>query len=252
MKRMIPFVLVSLAVVLPTRALAQVAVPDSVTPERVFEGNDLFHAGSCVRCHAVLGRGPGRNAPDLSDADWLHGSDYDAIFHTIWWGVEQDEMKAQPPFRFEMYPRGAMPWTRAQTQAVAAYVWTISRPETYSFVATQAEFHVHVTAGEFDRAVETFKRAVGQFPDRLLLTEGALNAVAYRVLEAGGLEGAITLFELNAQQHPESWNVWDSLAEGYARSGDRAKAIEFYEKSLQLNPQNDNAKTKISELRNQS
>jgi pentatricopeptide repeat protein len=100
--------------------------------------------------------------------------------------------------------------------------------------------------------VETFERAAGRFPDRLLLTEGALNAVAYRVLDGGGLEGAVALFELNTQQHPESWNVWDSLAEGYARSGNREKAIELYEKSLQLNPQNDDARTKISELRNQS
>jgi tetratricopeptide (TPR) repeat protein len=250
MKHALLSLLVSI-MVLPATAFAQTVVPDSVTPERVLEGNDLFHSGSCARCHAVLGRGQGRNGPDLSDAEWLHGGDYDSIFHTIWWGVEQDEMKSEPPFRFEMYPRGAMPWTRAQTQAITAYVWTISRHETHSFVATQAEFHAHVNGGDFDRAIATFERAASEFPGHALLTEGALNAVAYRVLGAGNVDGAIALLEFNARQHPESWNVWDSLAEGYAQKGDRVKAIELYEKSLQLNPENDNAKAKIAELRSQ-
>jgi predicted negative regulator of RcsB-dependent stress response len=43
--------------------------------------------------------------------------------------------------------------------------------------------------------------------------------------------------------------VYDSLGEAYARRGDKQAAIQNYEKSLQLNPQNTNAKARLLELR---
>jgi tetratricopeptide (TPR) repeat protein len=230
-------------------ASAQDAVPDSVTPERVLEGSDLFNSGSCGACHAVGGRGQGRNGPDLSDDAWLHGSDFDSIFHTIWWGVETDEMKAEPKFRFEMHPRGGMPWTRQQSKAVAAYVWSISRPQTHGLVALQAEFVAHATAGRADRAIETYERAGHDFAGHPLFSEGGLNSIGYRLLGAGDVDGAITLLDFNARLHPDSWNVWDSLGEAYAQKGDRARAIELYQKSVEMNPENENGKKKLAELR---
>lgn len=224
-----------------------VAVPDSVTPEKVLAGSALFSDGSCAFCHAVAGRGEGRNGPDLSDDDWLHGGTYDEIFHTLWWGVERDEMAADPPYRFEMHPRGGMPWTRPQTHQVAAYVWSISRPETSEFVATQAEMVTHARGGEAGRAVETYRGAAEQWPDAPLLTEAGLNRLGYSILEAD-VEGAVALFELVAELHPDSWNAWDSLAEGHMRAGREERAIELYRKSLELNPDNENAREKLAEL----
>ena len=54
---------------------------------------------------------------------------------------------------------------------------------------------------------------------------------------------------MNAEQFPESANTWDSLAEAYMTNGENVKAREYYEKSLELNPSNDNAKTKLEELK---
>lgn len=224
------------------------AVPDSVTPEKVLAGSALFNGGSCAACHAPAGRGVGRNGPDLSDSEWLHGGTYDEIFHTIWWGVERDEMESDPPFRFEMHPRGGMPWSRSQTHEVTAYVWTISRPETSRFVTAQMEMITHARHGYAERAVEVYRRAATEWPDTPLLSQRGFNALGYEVLGSKDAEGAIAIFELNAELHPDSWNVWDSLAEGHMMAGNRERAIELYRKSLEMNPDNENAREKLVEL----
>jgi len=78
--------------------------------------------------------------------------------------------------------------------------------------------------------------------------ENTLNELGYELLEEAPPD-AIAVFQLNAEQFPESANAWDSLAEGTMRSGDRERAIEYYEKSLELDPDNENAKEKLKELR---
>jgi cytochrome c-type biogenesis protein CcmH/NrfG len=49
--------------------------------------------------------------------------------------------------------------------------------------------------------------------------------------------------------HPQSGNAYDSLAEAYMDEGDKAEAIANYEKSLQLNPKNDNAFKTLQRLK---
>ena len=41
--------------------------------------------------------------------------------------------------------------------------------------------------------------------------------------------------------YPQSGNAYDSLAEAYAKSGDRARARENYQRSLALDPASANA-----------
>jgi tetratricopeptide (TPR) repeat protein len=48
--------------------------------------------------------------------------------------------------------------------------------------------------------------------------------------------------------YPQSWNVWDSLGEGYKVAGNRDKAIESYRKSMQLNPANTNGVAMLRQL----
>ncbi len=60
---------------------------------------------------------------------------------------------------------------------------------------------------------------------------------------------AIEIFKLNAEAYPKSSNVYDSLGEAYTKSGERELAIENYQKSLDLNPENENAKKMLEELK---
>ncbi len=224
------------------------AVPDSVTPERVVAGSAIFNNGSCVACHAIGGVGSGRFAPSLADVEWLHSEgDFDGILHTIFWGVEKSEFKAVTPRRFEMNPSGGMPLTREQLKAVASYVWTISHPETNAHVAQQQKFLRLARDGQVQAALALFDSVRKASPDHLLLPENGLNRFAYEFLPKTPKD-AVVLFELNARVHPDSWNVYDSLGEGYAAAGRKADAIKAYQRSLQLNPQNANARDKLKQL----
>ena len=78
--------------------------------------------------------------------------------------------------------------------------------------------------------------------------EGALNSFGYSLLE-DNISGAILVFQLNAVQFPKSANVWDSLAEGYMLKGDRKLAETYYQKSLDLNPNNQNAKAMLEKIK---
>ena len=78
---------------------------------------------------------------------------------------------------------------------------------------------------------------------------GALNDVGYRLLEAGKKEPALAVFKLNAAEHPESGDVFDSLGEGYLGVGDKTNAINSYLKAVELDSTNTNAVQKLEELK---
>ena len=79
--------------------------------------------------------------------------------------------------------------------------------------------------------------------------EFVLNALGYDYLRSGRADEAIRLFARNVQEYPESSNVYDSLGEGYAAAGQKALAIENYEKSLKLDPKNANAVERLKKLK---
>lgn len=74
--------------------------------------------------------------------------------------------------------------------------------------------------------------------------ERSLNNLGYELLEspsAGDLAAAIAVLRLNAEQYPKSGNAWDSLAEAYAKAGQREVATIYYRKSLEIDPGNEHA-----------
>ncbi len=77
--------------------------------------------------------------------------------------------------------------------------------------------------------------------------ERALNDFGYEVLNDDP-KGALKIFKMNADAFPESWNVWDSLADGYMKAGDLEKATEYYMESLELNSGNQNAKDMLKKI----
>jgi len=97
---------------------------------------------------------------------------------------------------------------------------------------------------EFDRLKSSGE---GKRPE-----EHVLNMIGYRVfLQADKADDAIKVFAKNAQEFPASSNVYDSLAEAYAAAGKKDLAIENYEKSLKLDPNNENAKDWLKKLKGQ-
>jgi len=62
-------------------------------------------------------------------------------------------------------------------------------------------------------------------------------------------EAALKIFELNAESYPDSWRVYDALGNAYVRLGQPAEAIAAFERSLELNADNNDAAEKLKELR---
>ena len=79
--------------------------------------------------------------------------------------------------------------------------------------------------------------------------QGALNQFGYEFLSKGGVKTAIEIFKLNVEMYPESGNAYDSLAEAYMANEQNDLAIEFYEKALEKNPDNEGAREKLEQLR---
>jgi CubicO group peptidase (beta-lactamase class C family) len=78
-----------------------------------------------------------------------------------------------------------------------------------------------------------------------------INIVGYNLLQAGRINDAIEIFKLNVKAFPESFNVYDSLAEAYMNSGEKELAILNYQKSLLINPENENGKKMLEKLQQQ-
>ncbi|MCF8241331.1 MAG: serine hydrolase [Melioribacteraceae bacterium] len=66
--------------------------------------------------------------------------------------------------------------------------------------------------------------------------ENQLNNLGYFFLRDGKIDEALAVFGINIKEYPESFNVYDSMGEAYLEKGENEKAIEYYKKSLDINP----------------
>jgi tetratricopeptide (TPR) repeat protein len=62
--------------------------------------------------------------------------------------------------------------------------------------------------------------------------EPDLNIFGYTLMQQKKLDEAISIFERNVKEHPQSWNTYDSLAEALAMKGDKSAAVENYKRAL--------------------
>ncbi len=84
----------------------------------------------------------------------------------------------------------------------------------------------------------------------LELPEGKLNNLGLQlVFNPKTSVSGIKIFLLATTLYPNSSNLFDSLAEAYLFLGDTDKAILSFQKSLDLNPQNQNAIDRLGHLR---
>ena len=100
-----------------------------------------------------------------------------------------------------------------------------------------------------DSAIADYRRLRETEPDTYDFSEGELNGLGYALLGMNDVPGAIRVFELNAQQYPDSSNVFDSLGEAYSRANRRDAARTAYARSIQLDPANANARAMLEKLK---
>ncbi|MCB0547429.1 MAG: tetratricopeptide repeat protein [Phaeodactylibacter sp.] len=127
-------------------------------------------------------------------------------------------------------------------------IWEIELLEVLPPLADGARLIAKaMESGGAEAAFKEFKLQLNS--SKVYFGEWEVNQVGYLFLQKGLSEEAITAFSYNVDNHPSSANAHDSLAEAYYTAGDRAMAIKHYQMSLELNPQNSNARQMLEQLR---
>jgi tetratricopeptide (TPR) repeat protein len=103
--------------------------------------------------------------------------------------------------------------------------------------------------GSIPEALRRYRRYMADPRHAYADEEAELNQLGYRLLGERRYDQAIAILELNASEHPESANVYDSLGEAYHKAGRSDLAARNYRKALQLDPSNANARSMLEQLR---
>ena len=101
---------------------------------------------------------------------------------------------------------------------------------------------------QYENLIPLYKKTLQEYPD-LQLQEGMLNTLGLR-LSFDPKEGqkGINVFQLAVHIYPQSANLYDSMAEAYLMQKDSKNAVKYFRKSLELNPDNQNAIVKLKQL----
>ena len=78
--------------------------------------------------------------------------------------------------------------------------------------------------------------------------EISIDRIGHEWVNMGNVSEAIEVYKLNVEAFPRSFRVFNSLGEAYMKNGDKINAKKNFEKSLELNPQNGNARKILEQL----
>ena len=106
--------------------------------------------------------------------------------------------------------------------------------------------------GKLEEAATAYRKLFAAKPGDLGLAESRLNQTGYELAARRDFPRALLVLKVNTELYPASANAYDSLAEVYLLSGDRARALETYRKVLEV-VENDkktepNAKTRLRNI----
>ncbi|WP_287005861.1 tetratricopeptide repeat protein [Xanthomarina sp.] len=125
---------------------------------------------------------------------------------------------------------------------------------TYNYIKVSDTFKtpsMYLRDKAYGLALEGYLNIQAEDPESMFIIEQDFNSLGYQYLREKAYADAIEVFKINVALYPESDNVYDSLADAYARSGDSLQAYQNYEKALELNSGNRRAKTFMDSYENQ-
>jgi len=70
-----------------------------------------------------------------------------------------------------------------------------------------------------------------------IIDEGEINNLGYSYIQRSKPQIALSIFKSNTLLFPKSANTWDSLAEGYLGVNNKEKAILYYNKVIEMDPE---------------
>lgn len=124
-----------------------------------------------------------------------------------------------------------------------------SRISTYTKMMDDEKLPIEfLVEGNFEQSLKAYQDLRKKDKEDPTIDENRLNRLGYQFLNNEQVKLAQDIFKINVTLYPNSSNVYDSYAEACMEDGAYELAIENYKKSLNLNPQNNNAKEQIKKL----
>jgi len=144
----------------------------------------------------------------------------------------RDQMRGLPRFGWQGWNQAAGWCVRSNVNLDEALTWadrSITMQKTFANLRTKAALVEKKGDEKSATALRTEAMAIA--------TEADVNNLGYQLLGDNKIAEALDMFRKNTKDHPQSWNVWDSLAEGLEKSGDSKDARENYQKALAMAPE---------------
>lgn len=126
-----------------------------------------------------------------------------------------------------------------------------NEPLAYRYVKVADNYKTpsqHFTEGNYKKALESYLQIKEKDSLNPIIKERKINRKGYNYLKKNEFEKALETFKLNIALYPNSANVYDSYAEALYKNGDTASAIVNYQKVLQMDSSNRNAKRQLKRL----
>ena len=100
-----------------------------------------------------------------------------------------------------------------------------------------------------DAGISYYKDLKANQPDAYNFSdESELNVLGYQLLRMGRTAASVKIFRLYVSEFPASGNAYDSLGEAYFNNKEYDLSRQNYLKSLELNPDNTNAKDMLKKI----
>jgi tetratricopeptide (TPR) repeat protein len=98
-----------------------------------------------------------------------------------------------------------------------------------------------ITENKVDEGIERFRTAFQYHNSKFvkypfwnqLLNENNLNGIGYQLLQMNRVDDALKIFRLNLEYFQESPNVYDALADGFERKGDKENTLKYARLALE-------------------
>jgi predicted alpha/beta superfamily hydrolase len=129
-----------------------------------------------------------------------------------------------------------------QTMPIKAFIYGLE------FIFSDWQMPQNFYDEGLNAVVEYYDKLSQKYMAKINPPETTINLLGYMALNKGKLSEALRIFQYNINLYPYSGNVYDSMGEAYLQFGDSTQALKNYKKSLELNPNNDNAKKIIQKL----
>lgn len=98
-------------------------------------------------------------------------------------------------------------------------------------------------------ALKKYNQLKMNFFDKYNFSVRELNWLGFELIKIDKIDEAIAVLRKNVDSFPKQYNTYYSLAEGYLSADKKELAIQNYQKSLDLNPNNQRAIKKLKELK---